>query len=85
MPIELRQGDRIAQLVIQRVEHARFEVVEQLPDSARGSGGHGSTGGATPLLAVPATAGTSQQPSRPRQPATSANRGAGRNLRGDDQ
>ncbi|HJQ00296.1 MAG TPA: dUTP diphosphatase [Jatrophihabitans sp.] len=50
-PIELRQGDRIAQLVIQRVEHARFEAVDELPDSARGTGGHGSTGGAKPLLA----------------------------------
>lgn len=49
-PIELRQGDRIAQLVIQRVEHARFEAVDELPDSVRGTGGHGSTGGAAPLL-----------------------------------
>ena len=44
-PIEISRGDRIAQLVIQRVEHARFVDVEELPDSVRGSGGFGSTGG----------------------------------------
>lgn len=44
-PIELRRGDRIAQLVIQRCEQARFVEVEQLPDSSRGAGGYGSTGG----------------------------------------
>jgi dUTP pyrophosphatase len=44
-PIELRRGDRVAQLVFQRVEHAAFTEVEALPDSARGSGGYGSTGG----------------------------------------
>ena len=55
--VELRRGDRIAQLVIQRVEHARFEVVERLPGSERGTAGHGSTGGAVALRAgEPATA-----------------------------
>ena len=44
-PIELRRGDRVAQLVLQRVEHAAFSEVEVLPDSARGGGGYGSTGG----------------------------------------
>jgi len=44
-PIHLRRGDLVAQLVIQRVEHARFDPVEQLPDSERGSGGYGSSGG----------------------------------------
>lgn len=44
-PIELRRGDRVAQLVFQRVEHAAFEEVETLPGSARGDGGYGSTGG----------------------------------------
>lgn len=37
-------GDRIAQLVIQSVERARFVQVERLPDSHRGEGGFGSTG-----------------------------------------
>jgi dUTP pyrophosphatase len=41
----LRRGDRIAQLVIQQVERARFVEVDQLPESVRGAGGHGSTGG----------------------------------------
>ncbi len=44
-PVVLRRGDRIAQLVIQRVESVRFHEVTSLPGSARGTGGHGSTGG----------------------------------------
>jgi dUTP pyrophosphatase len=44
-PITLHRGDRVAQLVVQRVEHARFEVVAELPDSVRSEGGFGSTGG----------------------------------------
>ena len=43
--VRLRRGDRIAQLVVQRVERARFHEVQVLPGSARGAGGHGSTGG----------------------------------------
>jgi len=43
--IELRRGDRIAQMVIQRVEHAQFVAVGELSDSVRGTGGFGSTGG----------------------------------------
>lgn len=46
-PVAFRRGDRIAQLVIQQVERARFHEVERLPGSARGDGGHGSTGGFT--------------------------------------
>ncbi|MEI5673898.1 MULTISPECIES: dUTP diphosphatase [unclassified Nocardioides] len=44
-PIELRRGDRIAQLVVQRFERARFVEVSELPASVRGDGGYGSTGG----------------------------------------
>lgn len=44
-PIVLSRGDRIAQLVIQRFETADFVEVEELPDSVRGAGGYGSTGG----------------------------------------
>jgi dUTP pyrophosphatase len=44
-PVELTRGDRIAQLVIQRYERARFSEVPELPASARGEGGYGSTGG----------------------------------------
>ena len=47
-PIELRRGDRIAQLVVQRFERARFVEVGELPDSVRGDGGYGSTGGFGP-------------------------------------
>jgi dUTP pyrophosphatase len=43
--VRFRRGDRIAQLVIQRVEHAVFHEVAVLPGSHRGDGGHGSTGG----------------------------------------
>jgi dUTP pyrophosphatase len=43
--VRLQRGDRIAQLVIQRVERAVFHEVETLPGSARGDGGFGSTGG----------------------------------------
>lgn len=40
----VERGIRIAQLVIQRVEHCRFAVVEELPESVRGVQGFGSTG-----------------------------------------
>jgi dUTP pyrophosphatase len=43
--ITLARGDRLAQLVIQKVERARFVVVDELPDSVRAEGGFGSTGG----------------------------------------
>lgn len=41
----LRRGDRIAQLIVQRVEQVRFVEVAELPETERGTGGHGSTGG----------------------------------------
>jgi len=44
-PITLSRGDRIAQLVVQRVESAQFVEVDQLAESARGGDGYGSTGG----------------------------------------
>jgi dUTP pyrophosphatase len=44
-PVVINRGDRIAQLIVQRVERAEFPVVEQLPETVRGTGGHGSTGG----------------------------------------
>lgn len=44
-PVRFRRGDRIAQLVIQRVERATFREVDMLPGSARGENGFGSTGG----------------------------------------
>jgi dUTP pyrophosphatase len=42
--VSFKRGDRIAQLVIQKVERAEFIEVEELPGSGRGSGGFGSTG-----------------------------------------
>jgi dUTP pyrophosphatase len=58
-PIELRRGDRIAQLVVLRVEHARFVEVDALDETARGAGGHGSTGGfATSATSDHTTAGS---------------------------
>lgn len=44
-PVKLARGDRIAQMVIQRVERAEFVEADELPDSVRGAGGFGSTGG----------------------------------------
>jgi dUTP diphosphatase len=43
MAVSLRRGDRIAQLVVQRVEHVTFREVPVLPESARGENGFGST------------------------------------------
>lgn len=43
-PFEIKAGDRIAQLVIQKVERAAIEVVEELAGTERGAGGFGSTG-----------------------------------------
>jgi dUTP pyrophosphatase len=44
-PVRFERGDRIAQLVIQRVARPEFHEVEVLPGSARGEGGFGSSGG----------------------------------------
>ena len=41
---EVARGDRIAQLVIQQVEQALFDAVDELPPSDRGTGGFGHTG-----------------------------------------
>jgi len=43
-PVTLSRGDRIAQLVVQRVEHVTLTPVSELAQSARGAGGFGSTG-----------------------------------------
>ena len=44
-PVTLNRGDRVAQLVVHRVERVALVLVTELPDSPRGSGGFGSTGG----------------------------------------
>ncbi|MEU4524071.1 dUTP diphosphatase [Amycolatopsis sp. NPDC024027] len=60
-PLELTRGDRIAQLVVQRVEHAEFVEVDGLDATERGDGGYGSTGGhatlGAPALAASAATG----------------------------
>ncbi|WP_439032755.1 dUTP diphosphatase [Gordonia terrae] len=43
--ISIARGDRIAQLLVQRVELPDFVEVDQLDDTARGEGGYGSSGG----------------------------------------
>jgi dUTP pyrophosphatase len=43
-PVTLARGDRIAQLVVQKVERVELVEVQTLPESARGEGGFGSTG-----------------------------------------
>lgn len=44
VPIVIARGERIAQLVVQRVEHCDLVEVERLDDSVRGEDGFGSTG-----------------------------------------
>jgi dUTP pyrophosphatase len=59
VPVRFQRGDRIAQLVVQRVEQPVFHEVETLPGSARGDGGFGSTGG---HAGTAGTAGTAAAP-----------------------
>lgn len=46
-PVELRHGDRIAQMIVAPVASVAMEEVALLPESGRGAGGFGSTGGLT--------------------------------------
>ena len=57
-PVSIARGDRIAQLIIQQVSVAAFVPVSELPDSARGIGGYGSTGG---VLGSAAQAGAAER------------------------
>nr|AIA13933.1 dUTP diphosphatase [uncultured bacterium] len=43
-PLQIKRGDRIAQLVIQKIEEAVLIEVNELDETARGAGGFGSTG-----------------------------------------
>lgn len=60
-PVVLHRLDRIAQLLVQRVERVAFREVTALPTSDRGSGGYGSTGG---HREPSSPAGTGPAPSR---------------------
>jgi dUTP pyrophosphatase len=62
-PVTLRRGDRIAQLVVQQVETARFVEVGALSASDRGDGGYGSTGGFSVRTEATAMEGTADVPS----------------------
>lgn len=44
-PVDIARGDRIAQLIVQRVELWDVVEVDELDSTERGAGGHGSTGG----------------------------------------
>lgn len=44
LSVALNRGERVAQLVVQRIERVMLAPVSQLPNSARGSGGFGSSG-----------------------------------------
>jgi dUTP pyrophosphatase len=55
VPVRFQRGDRIAQLVVQRVEQPVFHEVETLPGSARGDGGFGSTGGHAGAVGITGT------------------------------
>ena len=48
-PVEVNRGDRIAQLVLQKVEVIEWEVTDSLDSTVRGVGGYGSTGGSRSL------------------------------------
>lgn len=43
--MQIKTGDRIAQLILERIRIADVQVVEDLDDTDRGEGGFGSTGG----------------------------------------
>ena len=55
--LRLRRFDRIAQLVVQRVEHVVWRETGDLPATSRGTGGHGSTGGHAASVAAPGPGG----------------------------
>ena len=59
--VVLHRGDRIAQLVLQQVEQARFREVEELPESVRGPAGYGSTGGFVAAAAPLTVAGRTEK------------------------
>ena len=52
-PVILRRGDLVAQLVVQRVAQVHWVEVDELTDTSRGEGGHGSTGGVTSWVQAP--------------------------------
>ena len=57
--VVLQRLDRVAQLVVQRVEHVSWRETAELPASVRGEGGHGSTGRSSAGDPAPRTGGQS--------------------------
>lgn len=51
-PVGISRGDRIAQLLVQRVELAEFTEVDELDETSRGTGGYGSSGGHASLAGI---------------------------------
>jgi dUTP pyrophosphatase len=51
-PITIARGDRIAQLLVQKVELLDFVEVDELDETSRGAGGYGSSGGHAILRAT---------------------------------
>jgi dUTP pyrophosphatase len=43
-PVTIQRGDRVAQMVVNRVWRAELEIVDQLDETERGGGGFGHTG-----------------------------------------
>ncbi|MDP9240173.1 MAG: dUTP diphosphatase [Actinomycetota bacterium] len=60
-PVTFDRGDRIAQLVVQRVEQVAWLDCRRLPESDRGAGGQGSTGGHAGLVDGPSFADPAQE------------------------
>jgi dUTP pyrophosphatase len=71
----VRRLDRVAQLVVQRVERVLWRETDALPDSARGTGGYGSTGGWTTPGTAPAAAPVPPAGPQTTPPARDAGRG----------
>lgn len=64
VPVTLRRGDAVGQLVLQRVGWASFEQADELTESVRGDRGHGSSGGVAAWTSVdPHASHSYQEPS----------------------
>ncbi len=68
--VHLHAGERVAQLVVQRVERVDFQLVDVLTGSVRGTGGHGSTGGARALTGATAPGTPTASSTTPSDPST---------------
>ena len=60
--ISVKKGDRVAQLILERIAHADVVPVDDLDDTARGAGGFGSTGVSAAPPAADADADANKRP-----------------------